>query len=87
MAKPESNIERVNVKHIVNSSSESDCSDDDTENSLMVIPTPKQGNLLQHPHFGGKRPKQYAHLSNVSISCAKKKNRRKMMKYSGLKKK
>ena len=62
MATPESNTERVNEKHTVDSSSKSDWLDDDIENSLNLIATPEQGNPLQHPTLEGKGKKQYAHL-------------------------
>jgi len=76
VATPESSTERVNEKHIVDGLSESDWSDDDSENSLMVIPTPHQGNLLQHPHFGGKRPKTVGPpLKCINVLCKEEKQK------------
>ena len=77
MATPESNTERVNEKHIVDSSSESDCSDDGSEISSMEIPTPKQGSLLQHPHFGGKTPKTVRPpLKCINVVCKEEKQKK-----------
>ena len=74
MATPESSTERVTGEHIVDGSSESDWSDDDSENSLMVIPTPQQTNLLQHPHFRGKRPKTARPpLKCINVLCKEEK--------------
>lgn len=73
VATPESNIERVNKKHTVDGSSKLDWSDDDIENSLNVIPTPKQRKPLQHPHFGGKWPKTVCTpLKCINFLCKKR---------------
>ena len=77
MTTPESNTERVNEKHIVDGSSESDCSDDDSEISSMEIPTSKQESLLQHPHFGGKMPKTVRPpLKCINVMCKEEKQKK-----------
>ena len=77
VATPESSTERVNEEHIMDGSSESDWSDDDSENSLMVIPTPQQANRLQYPHFGGKRPKTVrAPLKCINALCKEEKQKK-----------
>jgi len=73
VATPESSAERVNG----DGSSESDWSDDDSENSLMVIPNPQQGNRLQHPHFGGKRPQTVRPpLKCINVWCKEEKQKK-----------
>ena len=77
MATPESTSEKENEEHIMDGSSESDWSDDDSENSLMVIPTPQQANRLQHPHFGGKRPKTVRPpLKCINVLCKEEKQKK-----------
>ena len=77
MATPESNIERVNKKNTVDGSSKLDWSDDDIENSLNVIPTTKQRKPLQHPHFGGKRPKTVCTpLKCINFLCKEQKEKK-----------
>jgi len=77
VATPESSTERVKEKAIVDGLSESDWSDDDSENCLMVIPTPPQENLLQHPHFGGKRPKTVRPpLKCINVFCKEEKQKK-----------
>lgn len=66
--------ERVNEKDTVDGLSESDWSDDDSVDSLNVIPTPKQENPLQHPLFGGKRPKTVRPpLKCINLVCKEEK--------------
>lgn len=74
VATPESSTERVNEEHIVDGLSESDWSDDD---SLRVTSTPNQTNPLQHPHFGGKRPKTIRPpLKCVNVLCKEEKQKK-----------
>ncbi|XP_044183726.1 uncharacterized protein LOC122964265, partial [Acropora millepora] len=69
--------ERVNEKDTVDGLSESDWSDDDSVDSLNVIPTPKQENPLQHPHFGGKRPKTVRPpLKCINLVCKEEKEKK-----------
>lgn len=77
VATPESSTGRVIEEHIVDGSSESDWSDDDIENSLTVIPTPQQASQLQHPHFGGKRPKTVRPpLKCINVLCKEEKQKK-----------
>lgn len=55
------------------SESETEWSDDETEETLLKA-TPAQKKPLQHPHFGGKRPKKsHAPLKCINISCREEK--------------
>lgn len=40
-----------------------------------ALPKPEAEKKLQHPHFGGKQPKQHKPLKRISIVCKEEKGR------------